>query len=236
MKRIAFIIALATGVAGCTPKGVDIDIDDGRYTLNISSGENILRRGFVYYLNQDSIEFYNTIPGMAFHLSAFLGGGDGDAYRQYHATTMFWVDKEKQEFLPTYHIMIRNREPEKAHDFTKLFQALVDRELLVADTTYEPLQLLVLADTARYRASIKPYEDSASLDIAIGIVDELQREYRLPVSLDESIPYDLPVESRWFNDRKADSLWLDNSGFRLVPDPQGRQMRIITFNRHKGKI
>ena len=42
--------------------------------------------------------------------------------------------------------------------------------------------------------------------------------------------------SRWFNDRKADSLWLDNSGFRLVPDPQGRQMRIITFNRHKGKI
>jgi hypothetical protein len=37
-------------------------------------------------------------------------------------------------------------------------------------------------------------------------------------------------------DWPTDSLWLDDMGFRIVPDPQGRRMRIIEFNRCKGDI
>ena len=45
------------------------------------------------------------------------------------------------------------------------------------------------------------------------------------------------TEFYWMTgDWKSDSLWLDSRGMRIVPDPQGRKMRIVEFNRQKGKI
>ena len=235
MKRISFIIVLAAAMAGCTPKGVDIDIDDGRYTLNISSIPSFPDLPSCNgYMQRDSLVYCTTIPDLACTLTHFTRSGI-DAFD----TTMYYIDKVKQAFLPRYEIFISNREPERPHDFNPLLQLLIDRGLLVADTTYEPLRLLVVADTVRYHARLAGLQDSDTLDCmcAFNIVDNLRTSYRMPVATPDSLSYYLRVEYRRLaDDREGDSLWLVDHGFRLVPDPQGRQMRIITFNRHKGKV
>ncbi|MBR1549123.1 MAG: hypothetical protein IJ634_00610 [Bacteroidales bacterium] len=258
MKKNLFIaLAACMTLCGCYfNRDIDETIETDRYTMHITSDGVIAGHDgrFASADTTDSIdttertdikEFTGTIPRMAYHL---MCASIADPY----STTMCWIEQDKQPFLPKYVCTVIDSDTTQPDDYTPLLRAMMDRGILRADTTYEPLQLLELYDSARYaqhmsgvdvdssvlfQVEMEDGEPAYGIFNAISVVAHLRETYRMPLTLAPSLPADLTTEIRWMvDDWSTDSLWLDSMGFRIVPDPQGRQMRIITINRHKGKI
>ena len=218
MKKILSLVLVAcTTLCGCyINRDVDETIETDRYTLHLVS-HNMFDH-YEFDELADTLLYTSTVPGLA----RFLGMAD--------------------------------RNPSQPDDYTPLLRAMMDRGILRADTVYKPLQLLILYDSARYARHMSGVDVDSSVLFhvemkdgepdpdrsflcAISAVNQLRDAYRMPVSLGPGVPVDLPIEMRWMNeDWPTDSLWLDSMGFRIVPDPQGRQMRIVEFNRCKGKL
>lgn len=244
MKKILSLVLVAcVTLCGCYfNRDIDETIETDRYTLHLVS-HNMFDH-YEFDEQADTLLYTSTVPGLA----RFLGMDISND------TTMFVVDESKQDFLPSYSAYIADRNPSQPDDYTPLLRAMMDRGILRADTVYKPLQLLELYDSARYARHMsgvdvdslvlfhvemkdgEPDPDRSFL-CAISAVHQLRDTYRMPVSLGPGVPVDLPIEMRWMNeDWSTDSLWLDSMGFRIVPDPQGRRMRIVEFNRCKGKL
>lgn len=244
MKKILSLVLVAcTTLCGCyINRDVDETIETDRYTLHLVS-HNMFDH-YEFDELADTLLYTSTVPGLARFLGMVISND----------TTMFVVDEAKQDFLPGYSAYIADRNPSQPDDYTPLLRAMMDRGILRADTIYKPLQLLELYDFARYArrmsgvdvdSSVLFHEEmkdgepdpDRSFLCAISAVHQLRDTYRMPVSLGPGVPVDLPIEMRWMNeDWPTDSLWLDSMGFRIVPDPQGRRMRIVEFNRCKGDI
>lgn len=244
MKKIlSLVLAACTTLCGCyINRDVDETIETDRYTLHLVS-HNMFDH-YEFDENNDTLLYTSTVPGLARFLGMVISND----------TTMFVVDESKQDFLPSYSAYIADRNSSQPDDYTPLLRAMMDRGILRADTIYKPLQLLELYDSARYARCMSGVDVDSSVLVhvemkdgepdpdrsflcAISVVNQLRDTYRMPVSLGPGVRADLPTEVRWMNeDWSTDSLWLDSMGFRIVPDPQGRRMRIIEFNRCKGDI
>lgn len=235
MKKIALIAAVAGLVfCGCShKKTVDETVETNRYTLHIQSpkaytaatGNRIVDQHFT----ADTSVLSTTIPELALHLAAVTRGPHIDS-------VMFYVNLDKQNFLPHYVYTIVDHDTTQPKDYTPLMQALIDRGILRADTTYEPRQLLVVFDTARLAAHRKM---EADLDFTntLSMAVQMQESYHKPVTLGPGVEMDIMTEGYWLGDDwTKDSLWLDERGLRVIPDPKGSLLRIVTFNRAKGSI
>lgn len=204
-------------------RDIDETIETDRYTLNLVS-DNIFS-SIEEYEKGDTLMFICSVP----RLAKFLADITYD--RLSDDTTMCWIDEDKQHFLPSYYCYITDRDTAQPADYTPLLHAMMERGILRADTTYEPLQLLEIYDMDRFKCET---DDATN---AISLVNSLKDNCRMPVALAPDTDPWLETESHSIVDNwEADSLWLDSRGMRLVPDPQGRKMRVIEFNRCKGKI
>ena len=133
---------------------------------------------------------------------------------------------------------------------------MMEKGVLRADTNYEPMRILEVYDSARFasrkrrvqeedaktifRVQMRDGEVSyeESFQSVENIASSLRLTHHLPVLLDPGVDPDMKMEYHEMDNNlwQADSLWLDDLGMRIVPDPQGRKMRVIEFNRCKGKI
>lgn len=253
MKRIMIVTAVLGSLmaTGCYfNRGVDETFETDRYTMRMVSWdmdvEGVIEHGHAvisYFEKADTMVQGGTIPEIAALLASFSDS--------INSTTMYWYDKKKQNFLPGYTYLVVDRDTTQPKDYTPLLQAMMERGLLRADTTYEPLRLLEVYDPARYKADLDSIvsfvvDENGDTNEVIeyneasvtGIVNQLRDEYRMPVNLAPGVDSTLVTEyyrmvhGNW----QADSLWLESRGMRIVPDPQGRKMRVVEFNRCKGKI
>lgn len=235
MKKIAFI-AVVVGLmfCGCDyRKTVDETVETDRYTLHIqdvksyctATGNSEVKQCF----KVDTTVLSITIPELAMHLAAMTRG-------PYLDSVMFYVDMDKQNFLPSYVYTIVDRDTTQPKDYTPLMQALMDRGILRADTLYEPRQLLVISDTARLNNYRKMDADLDFTNV-LSMTVQLQQSYFMPVTPGPGVNLDIMTDGHFMGDGwEKDSLWLDERGLRVIPDPQGSLLRIVTFNRAKGRI
>lgn len=239
MKRIIFIaIAVSLLAVGCNnKKTVDETVETDRYTLHIqdinsycsASGNNIVS----FYSTCDTTVISNSVPQFAFYLASMTQGPRLDS------TTMWYINHKKDAILPNYVYTIIDRDTTQRKDYTPLLHAMMEHGILRADTTYESMQLLELYDTTRYSIFRSKCADTSELRSVSALVVQLRSEYRVPLMPAPDMDPDMLMEMHYGsgNDRwEEDSAWLDERGLRVVPDPQGRQMRIIEFNRAKGNI
>ena len=235
MKKIALMAVMAGLVlCGCNHrKVVDETVETERYTLHIQDVKTYEAetgsRFVSHYFAADTSVLCTTIPELALHLAAVTRGPHLDS-------VMFYVNLEKQNILPNYVYTITDHDTTQPDDYTPLMQALVDGGILRIDTTYEPRQLLVIFDSARLNAHLmmEAKENFASPGF---MAVQMQQSYRLPVTLGPGVTMDLKTDEYYLGDNwEKDSLWLDERGLRVVPDPQGSLLRILTFNRAKGRI
>lgn len=212
---------------------VDETVETDRYTLHIQSpkaytaatGNKIVS----HYFKADTSVLSTTIPELAMHLGAVTRGPHIDS-------VMFYINLDKQNFLPHYVYTIIDHDTTQPDDYTPLMQALVDSGILRIDTSYEPRQLLVIFDTARL-AEHRNTEANSEVINTMSMAVQMQQNYRLPVTLGPGVTMDLKTDEYFLGDNwEKDSLWLDERGLRVVPDPQGSLLRILTFNRAKGRI
>ena len=215
-------------------KPVDMMIGTERYTLYIQdlktwNKANDRNVKWISITKPDTTVLSATIPELAMHLAAMTRGPQLDS-------VMFYVDMDKQNFLPSYVYTIVDRDTTQPKDYTQLMQALMDEGILRADTTYEPRQLLVIFDSARLAAHRIMDADSGVTSPGFMAV-QMQQNYRKPVTLGSGLEMDYKTDEYFLGDNwQKDSLWLDERGLRVIPDPQGSLLRIVTFNRAKGRI
>ena len=221
-------------LCGCNHrKTVDETVETERYTLHIQDYKsykadhpNLIVSN---YFTSDTTVLTITIPELAMHLAAMTRGPHLDS-------VMFYVDQEKQHFLPSYVYTIVDRDTTQPKDYTPLMQAMVDGGILKIDTTYEPRQLLVVFDTVRldaYRKTVADLDFTNILSIAV----QMQQSYRKPIVPEPGLALDIMTDGHYMGDDwEKDSLWLDERGLRVIPDPQATPLRILTFNRAKGSI
>lgn len=233
MKKIAYLAIVAGLIlGGCNHrKPVDETVRTDRYTLHIQSPKIYTDETGNHTVNQrftaDTSVLCTTIPELALHLAAVTRGPHIDS-------VMFYVNLDKQNFLPNYVYTIVDHDTTQPDDYTPLMQALVDNGILSIDTTYEPRQLLVIFDTSRFNALRKSETDSEVVN-TMSMAVQMQLNYRKPVTLGPGVEMDIPNDGYWLGDNwTKDSLWLDQHGLRIIPDPQGSLLRILTFNRAKG--
>lgn len=236
MKKIAFI-ALMAGVVfcGCNHrKAVDETVETDRYTMHIQDAGTFGKYRFFWNSANDSTVICNTVPEMALYLASMTQGPRIDS------TTMWTINVPKQSFLMKYVFTILDHDTTQADNYTPLLQTLIDRGFLRADTTYEPMQLLEVYDSARLAAyRLEKVADDEKDIVTLGsIVVRMRACYRKPVTPAPGLDIWMRIDDeKWNGDKwRSDSLWLDDAGLRLVADPQGRQLRIVEFNRQKGKI
>lgn len=235
MKKIAFMAVMA-GLVLCScnhRKVVDETVETDRYTLHIQDAKTYKAEtgsSFVsHYFTADTSVLCTTIPELALHLGAVTRGPHIDS-------VMFYVNLPKQDFLPNYVYTITDHDTTQPDDYTPLMQAMVDGGILRIDTTYEPRQLLVIFDTARLAAHRNTEADSEVIN-TMSMAVQMQLNYHKPVTLGPGVEMDMMNDGYWLGDNwEKDSLWLDERGLRVVPDPQGSLLRILTFNRAKGRI
>jgi len=235
MKKIAFI-AVVVGLmfCGCDyRKTVDETVETERYTLHIQDVKSYTaetgNRIVSHYFTADTTVLSATIPELALHLAAMTRG-------PYLDSVMFYVDMDKQNFLPSYVYTIVDRDTTQPKDYTPLMQALMDRGILRADTLYEPRQLLVISDTARLN-NYRKMEADLDFTNVLSMTVQLQQSYFMPVTPGPGVNLDIMTDGHLMGDGwEKDSLWLDEHGLRVIPDPQGSLLRIVTFNRAKGRI
>lgn len=250
MKKTFFIaLAACITLTGCYfNRGVDETIETERFTMRMVSWDmdvdNVIKHGKAVrdFKGPDTVVQRGTVPELAYLLAY-----SSDSI---NSTTLYWYDNKKQNFLPGYTYLIVDRDTAQPLDYTPLLHAMMKKGLLRADTTYETMRILEIFDRARYEAPVDTIETFVISDdgdthygieintiSAFSIVMRMRERYRMPVNLAPGVDPYSQTEERWSNgDWKADSLWLDSRGMRIVPDPQGRQMRVIEFNRCKGKI
>ena len=244
MKQTIFIaLAACMTLTGCYfNRGVDETVETERFTMRMMSWDMVEGELVSYFDQNDTIVHGGTVPEVAY-LLAYLSDS-------INSNTMYWYDHKKQNFLPGYTYLIVDRDTAQPRDYTPLLHAMMKKGLLCADTTYEPMRLLEIFDRARFEAPVDTIETFVINDDgdtnygyeintinAISIVNRMRANYRMPVNLAPGVDPYSQTEERWSDgDWKADSLWLDSRGMRVVPDPQGRKMRVIEFNRCKGKI
>ncbi len=223
-------------------RGVDETIETDRFTMRMMSWDMVEGELVSYYDKNDTMVHGGTMPEIAYLLA--------DLSDSINSTTMYWYDHKKQGFLPGYTYLIVDRDTTQSKDYTPLLHAMMKRGFLRADTTYEPMCLLEIFDKARFEAPVDTIETFVINDDGdtnygyeintintISIVNRMRDNYRMTVNLAPGVDPYSQTEERWSDgDWKADSLWLDSRGMRIVPDPQGRKMRVIEFNRCKGKI
>jgi hypothetical protein len=218
-------------------RGIDETFETDRYTMRMVSWD----------MDVDSVNRYDdvyggTVPEIAASLAIV-----SDTI--INSTTMYWYDQEKQGFLPGYTYFIVDRDTTQPKDYTSLLRAMMEKGVLRADTTYEPMLVLEVFDTVRFDAgkdslkAITINEDGDTIidnycySNAVSIMNNLRESYRKPIVL-------APGLSPW---RETHWDWskgnwdfvvkqLEQRGLRIVPDPQGRKMRVVEFNRCKGKI
>lgn len=241
MKKTFFIPILASVLfAGCyLNRDVDIDVNTDRYSLNICSVANYRMKNpelyVSYYDVADTSVFGSTIPQLAFRL----------AIEANDSTTMYLIDQQKQTFLPSYVYTLVDHDTTQPDDYVPLLNALMAQGLLRADTTYKPMLLLEIYDPERFKCDSTAFKFVVDGDTLYNyevfttnsIVNNLREQHHMPVRLAPDVEPFQPVNLHWLDDDwPTDSLTLDSIGVRIVPDPQGRQMRIVEFNRCKGKI
>lgn len=218
-------------------RGIDETFETDRYTMRMVSWD----------MDVDSVNRYDDVYGGTVPEIAAVLAIVSDTI--INSTTMYWYDQEKQGFLPGYTYFIVDRDTTQPKDYTSLLRAMMEKGVLRADTTYEPMLVLEVFDTVRFDAgkdslkAITINEDGDTvLDYycssnAVSIMNNLRESYRKPIVL-------APGLSPW---RETHWDWskgnwdfvvkqLEQRGLRIVPDPQGRKMRVVEFNRCKGKI
>ncbi len=240
MKRIMIMTAVLGGLmaTGCYfNRGIDETFETDRYTMRMVSWD----------MDVDSVNRYDDVYGGTVPEIAAVLAIVSDTI--INSTTMYWYDQEKQGFLPGYTYFIVDRDTTQPKDYTSLLHAMMEKGVLRADTTYEPMLVLEVFDTVRFDAgkdslkAITINEDGDTvLDYyctsnAVSIMNNLRESYRKPIVL-------APGLSPW---RETHWDWskgnwdfvvkqLEQRGLRIVPDPQGRKMRVVEFNRCKGEI
>lgn len=240
MKRIMIMTAVLGGLmaTGCYfNRGIDETFETDRYTMRMVSWD----------MDVDSVNRYDDVYGGTVPEIAAVLAIVSDTI--INSTTMYWYDQEKQGFLPGYTYFIVDRDTTQPRDYTPLLHAMMEKGVLRTDTTYEPMLVLEVFDTVRFDAgkdSLKEItinEDGDTvLDYyctsnAVSIMNNLRESYRKPIVL-------APGLSPW---RETHWDWskgnwdfvvkqLEQRGLRIVPDPQGRKMRVVEFNRCKGEI
>lgn len=218
-------------------RGIDETFETDRYTMRMVSWD----------MDVDSVNRYDDVYGGTVPEIAAVLAIVSDTI--INSTTMYWYDQEKQGFLPGYTYFIVDRDTTQPKDYTSLLRAMMEKGVLRADTTYEPMLVLEVFDTVRFDAgkdslkAITINEDGDTvLDYycssnAVSIMNNLRESYRKPIVL-------APGLSPW---RETHWDWskgnwdfvvkqLEQRGLRIVPDSQGRKMRVVEFNRCKGKI
>lgn len=240
MKRITFIaLALSLLMVGCYNKKrlVDETIETDSYTLQIqgidawraATGKSDVN----CYLktSADTTVLTTTVPWMASFLVSHYPIAN---------TTMYYVDRTKQIVLPKYIFTLIDHDTIQPLDYASVLQAMIDRGILRTDTTYEPLQQLVVFDSARLEAHRKAEVQEGDTDVKniAAIIVQLRANRRMPVSAASDVDMNIVVDGYQIGEKdwQADSLWLDERGMRVIPDPEGRQMCIIDLNRAKGGI
>ena len=240
MKRIMIMTAVLGGLmaTGCYfNRGIDETFETDRYTMRMVSWD----------MDVDSVNRYDDVYGGTVPEIAAVLAIVSDTI--INSTTMYWYDQEKQGFLPGYTYFIVDRDTTQPKDYTSLLRAMMEKGVLRADTTYEPMLVLEVFDTVRFDAgkdSLKAITinedgdtviDNYCYSNAVSIMNNLRESYRKPIVL-------APGLSPW---RETHWDWskgnwdfvvkqLEQRGLRIVPDPQGRKMRVVEFNRCKGKI
>ena len=215
-------------------KAVDETLETDRYTLHIQdlktwNTANDRNEKWISCVKPDTTVLTITIPELAMHLAAMTRGPQLDS-------VMFYVDMDKQSFLPSYVYTIVDHDTSQPKDYTPLMQALMDRGILRADTVYEPRQLLVISDTARLNSYRKKEADLDFTNV-LSMAVQLQQSYFMPVTPGPGVEMDIMTDGYFLGDNwEKDSLWLDERGLRVIPDPQGSLLRIVIFNRAKGRI
>jgi len=240
MKRIMIMTAVLGGLmaTGCYfNRGIDETFETDRYTMRMVSWD----------MDVDSVNRYDDVYGGTVPEIAAVLAIVSDTI--INSTTMYWYDQEKQGFLPGYTYFIVDRDTTQPKDYTPLLHAMMEKGVLRADTTYEPMLVLEVFDTVRFdvgKDSLKAITinedgdtiiDNYCYSNAVSIMNNLRESYRKPIVL-------APGLSPW---RETHWDWskgnwdfvvkqLEQRGLRIVPDPQGRKMRVVEFNRCKGKI
>ncbi len=240
MKRIMIMTAVLGGLmaTGCYfNRGIDETFETDRYTMRMVSWD----------MDVDSVNRYDDVYGGTVPEIAAVLAIVSDTI--INSTTMYWYDQEKQGFLPGYTYFIVDRDTTQPKDYTSLLRAMMEKGVLRADTTYEPMLVLEVFDTVRFdvgKDSLKAITinedgdtiiDNYCYSNAVSIMNNLRESYRKPIVL-------APGLSPW---RETHWDWskgnwdfvvkqLEQRGLRIVPDPQGRKMRVVEFNRCKGKI
>ena len=240
MKRIMIMTAVLGGLmaTGCYfNRGIDETFETDRYTMRMVSWD----------MDVDSVNRYDDVYGGTVPEIAAVLAMVSDTI--INSTTMYWYDQEKQGFLPGYTYFIVDRDTTQPKDYTSLLCAMMEKGVLRADTTYEPMLVLEVFDTVRFDAgkdslkAITINEDGDTvLDYycssnAVSIMNNLRESYRKPIVLAPGLsPW---CETHWdWSKGNWDFVvkQLEQRGLRIVPDPQGRKMRVVEFNRCKGKI
>lgn len=257
MKRNFLIMMVALGglmVTGCFfGRGIDETIETDRYSLHMQSDEvwdydEWTDDGWMMLNRNDTLFMCYNVPDAAVILAARSDVQD--------SMTMHYCDQHKRYFLPKYIFTIVDRDTTQPQDYTPLLHAMIKRGILQADTTYEPLRLLEVYDTVRFAAHKKQVKEENAESCchvqmkgggkvsedesfqSLGYVaSNLQHNFRIPVIVAPEVDPNVKIEFRFMEDeRKTVDSWLDSMGMRIVSDPQNRKMRVIEFNRCKGKI
>ncbi len=256
MKKTVFI-ALAAGMMFCGcyfNRGIDETFETDRYTMRMVSWDmdvdGVIEHGHAAkeFGNLDTMVWSGTVPEIASLLANNSLPKD--------SMTLYKYDNEKQAFLPGYAYLIVDRDTTQPRDYAPLLQAFMERGLLRADTTYEPVRILEIYNPERFASKKKIVQEKdakttfhvqtcygevsaeESFQSVENIAFNLQLMHHLPILLDPNVDPDTKTEYYEMDSKQwqSDSLWLDDMGMRIVPDPQGRKMRVIEFNRCKGKI
>jgi len=200
------------------------------YTYRVATGNDYVKS----YINLDTSVFIFTIPQLAYYLSSLMEGSSIDS------TTVWYVDSDRQAILYKYAFTLVDHDTAQPDDYTPLLQAMIERNFLDADTTYEPMKLLVVYDSVRLANSIPEEVKEVDPDVIniASTVNRLRDDFRMPVTPDPKLDLwmFLKIDGWDRDDWQKDSLWLEKTGLRIVDDPQGRQMRIVEFNRCKGSL
>ena len=256
MKQTIFIaLAACMTLTGCYfNRGVDETFETDRYTMRMVSWdmdvEGVIEHGLAVrdFQNLDTMVMSGTVPMIALRLA-------NNSISE-NETTLYKYDNGKQDFLPSYTYLVVDRDTMQPKDYTPLLQAMMKKGILRADTTYEPMRILEVYDSARFVSKKKSVQEEdekplfyvqmrdgevsyeESFQSVENIASSLRQTHHLPVLLDPGVDPDMKMEYHEMDNNlwQHDSLWLDDLGMRIVPDPQGRKMRVIEFNRCKGKI
>ena len=229
--KLLFVPLVALLFAGCYNRDVHLDFETEHFTMTMQSEEHGLFDGWsssYWHIPADTMfNIYNPVARMAAEIMETF---------PHDSLNMYVYDVNKSYMMPNYRF-IALRKDTIANDPSELVVAMMDKGLLRADTTYEPVQLLVIADSAVYHA----YRDTVShLCNTFNNMTEYLRRQGLPVLPSDELQADTAyafgyLGQIWGAHSQSEALdFIESMGMSLSSDPECRQMRVVTFNRMKG--